>query len=717
VPCAEKPTALVLEGVFRDGCGQVIDSSPPGSGVVELTLKVAAGPDTACTLALKPWRVEFPLGWMSSGNYWVAITLHVIDRDSTGTGFVRHTYHGAHEFFVASRCDSIPPPGPLPYVSAIHIVPFKRLDPEYLICPKDSILVSVSGEFPSSCFVFRRIELIPSPATVFPPPPPTVRIIVDDRACLRIACGQTTVPWAASVRLAPLLAHDYELRVELAHVTCSETYPPGELFGTAVPFTVSDSCVPPPPCLFAGFAPPPGNFTACNASISPARPAELTFLVRPNVALAGLQGELRLDSPAFKVAKLEAIGPAEGMLLNWSPTDGGARFVLFAEHGAPIPPLPPQDPREVVRPDGWPVLRVTVEQIPSAPAPAFARIWPQQLLGSDIEGRAVPPCPFRYGPGDPAIPWLPGSALLCVEHECDFNADGSEDVRDLVLMVHCVSGEGACPPDAGIHFDCDGDSTISITDVLCCARHILRRPPCPDCPHDSSGVRPEPRVAVSFGVPVETANGVDLPLHIAGADRLGAAMLTFEAPFDRYDVDGIDGARQGAWLMLHEVRDGRLILGLVSTWSGDFAVSPNLDLTLHLALKPGQSPGGEVSAVAGEFSGGDGVMLAVNLGTPTGELPGPARLALSENRPNPLTTETRFTLELVEAADVVVGIYDLRGRAVATLFRGHLPSGPQEFRWDGRSADGTATASGVYFYRIVAGGKTLARKLILMRAN
>jgi hypothetical protein len=720
LPCAQKPTTLVLEGVFRDGCGQIIDSSAPGSGAVELTLKVAAGPDTACALSLKPWRAEFPLGSMSPGNHSVAITLHVVDWDLDGPGFVRRTYYGTHEFFVTDQCQ----PTPLPYVNAIRIAPFPpHVVPDDRICPKDSILVAVSGEFPNSCFTFRRIELLPSPAAGPLPQPPTVRIIVDDRACLDIPCRFGPVPWDGAVRLPPLPASGYHLRVELAQVTCSDTYPPGQLYGTTVPFAVSDSCLPPWPCLVAAFAPPPGNLTGCNAMISPTNPAQLTFLVRPTVALAGLQGEFRLDSPAFKVAKLEAIGPAQGMLLNWSPTEGGASFNLFAEHGAPIPPLPWPDPTEVVQPNGWPVLRVTVEEIPGAPTPAFTRISPLQVLGSDIEGGAVNLCPMRYGPDDPPpggsvlFPWPLGSALICVEHECDFNADGLEDVRDLVTMVHCVNGEGPCPPDAGIHFDCDGDATLSIADVLCCARHILRRPPCPDCPHDSSGVRPEPRVALSFGVPVETPSGVDLPVRVSGADRLGAAMLTFALPLDRYDVQGIDGAKQGAWLALHEVRDGRLILGLICTWSGDLAVNPNLDLTLHLALMPGQTPGGDVAALAGEFSGGDGVMLAVNLGTPTRGLPGPARLALSENRPNPFSAETRFTLQLVEAADVAVGIYDLRGRAVATLFRGRLPSGPQEFRWDGRSADGTAAPNGVYFYRIVTGGKTLARKLILMRGN
>jgi hypothetical protein len=716
-PCAQKPTTLILEGVFNDGCGRVIDQSAPGAPL-ELTIKVATGPDTACTQALVPWRVEFPLGFLAAGNYQVTITLHVIEQDPTGPGLVRRTYYGTHGFFVAASCDPYPTPGPLPYVNSIFVGKPGTCD-DARPCPSDSILVRVQGAFPSNCFSFRRIELVPSPIVGPMPEPPIVRIIVDDGGCLGRPCANVPVYWSAAAMLPPLPVRDYQLMVELAQVSCSDTYPPGQLYRTNVPFAVIDSCATPPACLVAGF----GRSTAagaCNATVSPGQPAELTFHVGSSVALAGLQGEFKLHPSLLRITKLEAIGPAAGMILNWTATPEGVRFVLFAEHGAPIPPLSPHDMRGP-DPGDWPVLRITVEEPSAGEAPERTVITAENLLGSDIDGHGVPLCPASpCGPDDPLYPpiGMP-RATICSKHACDFNADGLEDVRDLVSMVHCVTGEGSCPPDAGIHFDCDGDSTLTITDVLCCARHILVRPPCPECVIDSSGVRPEPGVAVSFGEPVETSSGVDLPVHIAGSDRLGGAMLTLEAPMDRYDVTGFDGGVIGQWLTLHDVEGGHLMLGMIDVQGGPSrpVVPSRLDFTLHLALKSGQSPGGEVAAVAGEFSGPDGAMLAVTLGRPSQMLPGSARIELSGNRPNPFSAETHFTLQLADAADVEVGIYDLRGRRVASVFRGHLPSGPQEFHWDGRGSDGTPATNGVYFYRVVAGGRTVARKLILMRGN
>lgn len=575
--------------------------------------------------------------------------------------------------------------------------------------------MTIYGVFPSTCYVFRRIVLVPSPIVGPMPEPPIVRIIVDDRGCLALPCARVDVPWTATVKLPPLPGRDYRLMVELAQVTCADTFPPGQLFHASVPFTVVAQCR--PPCVTASFA--PGVGTHCNASISPEHPAELTFLVLPQVALAGLQGDFKLYPPTLKITKLEAIGQAAGMHLNWSQTADGARFVLFAESGAPILPF-----IEAVVPPGRPVLRVTVEQPDGVGAPEVTLLQTENLLGSDLTGNAVPSCPpppCAEPARDPMR--MAGGALICAgDDACDFNGDGHEDVRDLVGMVHCLRGEGLCPDSVGTKFDCDRDSAFTISDVLCCARHILRRPPCPGCVPDTVGSRPEPGVRARFGEPVVTGSGVDLPLTLSGADRLGAASLTLEAPLDRYEVLGVDVGAIKEWLDLHEVSDGRLKVGLM--WMGPIrsalatygSAARELTITLHLALKAGQSPGGRVAIAQSEFSGPDGAMLSVDLGAPSGMIPG-GRLELSGNRPNPFSAETRFTLDLLEAGNVEVGIYDLRGRAVASLFRGPLPAGPHEFQWTGRAADGSVVPNGVYFYRVAVEGKTLGRKLILMRGN
>jgi len=724
VPCSEAFTSLVLEGWFNDGCGRLLDPRTLDPGHVELTLKTAVGRDTFCTLALQPWRAVFPLGRLAAGTHAVEIHLVVIGRSASGSGLERRDYRTVFEFPVAPRCDGTP--GPLPFVEAIQIGPTRPCDPDPPICAGDSIPVWVSGTFDSDCIQLAGIELLPSMIVGPLPEPPIVRVVTFVNECLGRPCSNVPVRWTISTKLPPLPARDYQLMVELAQTAGGCIDPPRivQLDRTHVPFAVSGACAPiapPRPCLDAGFAPPPGNFTACNAGIAPGHPAELVFEVRSSEALAGLQGAFTLQLPAagwppappLRVAKLEPIGAATGMHLGWNATPAGARFVLFAEQGAPIPALPPGVSR------GAPVLRVVVEQVPGRVAPAVTFVTADDLLGSDAAGAGVPRCtpaPCVVGRAAPAAAGIAsrtdyGVARICAERPCDFNADGFSDVRDLVLQMRCVLQRGPCADSARV--DCDGDGAFSIADVVCCARHLLQLWPCAECLTDSSGVRDEPGIRLALGPPAPSAAGIDVPLRIASADRLGAALLALHAPLDRYEVVGLDPPPGSAWLALHEVREGRLELGLLHLPAPGGIETADLELTLHLALKPGQVPGGEVRALEGEFCGPDGAMLAVDLGATASDLGGALRVALSAARPNPFSGVTRLTLSLDHTAEVDARVYDLAGRMVAVLFRGRLAAGERALTWDGRGDDGRRARGGVYFLQVRAQGASVARKLIL----
>jgi flagellar hook assembly protein FlgD len=52
-----------------------------------------------------------------------------------------------------------------------------------------------------------------------------------------------------------------------------------------------------------------------------------------------------------------------------------------------------------------------------------------------------------------------------------------------------------------------------------------------------------------------------------------------------------------------------------------------------------------------------------------------------------------------------------------SLHHGWLAAGPHEFRWDGRTEDGTSARNGVYFYRAEVGGRAVSRKMVLVRGD
>jgi len=268
-------------------------------------------------------------------------------------------------------------------------------------------------------------------------------------------------------------------------------------------------------------------------------------------------------------------------------------------------------------------------------------------------------------------------------------------------MVHCVQGGESCPDSNAVDLDCDDNGTVELEDVLCCARFMLNGDIA-----DSTGGRPEPGIYVGFGEVHHTATAVTVPFTLHGADRVGAARLALRYPADRFDVIGVEFPSGPGWLHLYEVRGGNIVIGLIGT-SGNSGGSNAIEMVVRLALKAGQSSGGEVRLVESQFSGSDGVGLEVDLGKPV--------LALSRSQPNPFSGTTRFAVELAMVGDLEVAIHDLSGRRVIALFHERAAAGTREFAWDGRHENGRAAPSGVYFILARVSGRMVSSRVVLLR--
>jgi hypothetical protein len=93
--------------------------------------------------------------------------------------------------------------------------------------------------------------------------------------------------------------------------------------------------------------------------------------------------------------------------------------------------------------------------------------------------------------------------------------------------------------------------------------------------------------------------------------------------------------------------------------------------------------------------------------------------ALAPPRPNPARGPTRLSFTLPVAAagggGVRLVICGTDGRLVRTLLEGSVPAGPHEVVWDTQGDDGRPVAPGVYFCRLEWMGRTLERKLAVLR--
>ncbi|MEM1096775.1 MAG: discoidin domain-containing protein [Bacteroidota bacterium] len=90
--------------------------------------------------------------------------------------------------------------------------------------------------------------------------------------------------------------------------------------------------------------------------------------------------------------------------------------------------------------------------------------------------------------------------------------------------------------------------------------------------------------------------------------------------------------------------------------------------------------------------------------------PLPAVINLGTNYPNPFTGTTTIPYRLSASAEVRLEVVDLQGRRVAVLVDAMEPAGHHAARFDA-----TTLASGIYLYRLHAGGEVKMGRMVLLR--
>ena len=93
----------------------------------------------------------------------------------------------------------------------------------------------------------------------------------------------------------------------------------------------------------------------------------------------------------------------------------------------------------------------------------------------------------------------------------------------------------------------------------------------------------------------------------------------------------------------------------------------------------------------------------------------PAITMLRQNFPNPFNPETTISFNMPKGGFANLSIYNTKGQLVKTLINGMTPVGDHRSVWDGKDSKGSSVASGLYFYKLNANGRTETRKMMLMK--
>ncbi len=90
--------------------------------------------------------------------------------------------------------------------------------------------------------------------------------------------------------------------------------------------------------------------------------------------------------------------------------------------------------------------------------------------------------------------------------------------------------------------------------------------------------------------------------------------------------------------------------------------------------------------------------------------PTPHTFSLAQNSPNPFNPVTTITYSLARESHTTITVYSVTGEKVATLADGLMSAGKHSAVFNGSNL-----ASGIYFYRLEAGGMVKSGKMMLMK--
>lgn len=135
----------------------------------------------------------------------------------------------------------------------------------------------------------------------------------------------------------------------------------------------------------------------------------------------------------------------------------------------------------------------------------------------------------------------------------------------------------------------------------------------------------------------------------------------------------------------------------------------NVQLRFQASDMPGQ--GSLVEAAVDDFA----ILASLGASDVSEGLDAGLRYALFPGQPNPTVGQSSIRFQIPAETRVQLRIFDVTGRQVKTLADGQFDAGTHTLDWDGRDASGRPVASGVYFYRMQAGGFEATRTLTVAR--
>ncbi|RKX24200.1 MAG: hypothetical protein DRP45_08750 [Candidatus Zixiibacteriota bacterium] len=230
----------------------------------------------------------------------------------------------------------------------------------------------------------------------------------------------------------------------------------------------------------------------------------------------------------------------------------------------------------------------------------------------------------------------------------------------------------------------------------------------------------------TFGGTAIAAEGMPVKNRVVTTPGIDQASISTTNWIDLYSRNlTVDGhlVEAGTTITAHAADDNSLIGSFTLTTHGKFGFMPVYADDAGEETT-GMLPGDNFYLKVGETRTTDDFVWSTNGdcvevvalstgGTDTDNVP--ISYSLDQNYPNPFNPTTTISFSLPNTGTAKIEVFNVLGRLIATPFDGEASSGENQVVWNGRDQNGSAVASGVYFYRLSADNYTETRKMMLLK--
>ena len=303
---------------------------------------------------------------------------------------------------------------------------------------------------------------------------------------------------------------------------------------------------------------------------------------------------------------------------------------------------------------------------------------------------------------------LSGAEFSAASMLGDASGNGTVSALDAALVLQYMAGLVQFDEPSISASEVSGNELVSSLDASYILRYTAGTIECLPAEEGCGGVQAAKHSSLSqpvrlgWGEPETGASSQErvLPLTILeGHDALQAFDMTLHFDPDQVMVTGVNPLVAGGWQLAYSINEEAGIVKLsmagASPATADALVSVSLDVK--------NAADYTITATASVNEGDTQTIEPVQAAIPDG-------FGLAQNYPNPFNPTTTIRYQVSDVAQVQLEVFDVTGRRVATLVNQVKEAGEYETVFDA-----ARLPSGMYFYRLKAGGFIQTHSMMLLK--